>query len=121
MKRVIIFTVAMLLIATWAYADYKPRVLGDDEMEVTITTVMSLSSNTVIPTNAVQALLTVSDGDTVRWKGFSTPTTSSGGRLARDDYLLLDSRYQIDSFSAIMDSGGTSVTTIYVIYYGPND
>jgi len=118
MKRIFVMGLAVLFLclSSVVQADNKPRVLGDEDIVVSGTTVYTLT-----PTSgAVSALITI-QGDPVRWKGHTTdPETTNGALLYSGDYLFLDSPYQLSNFGAIMSSGGSGVT-IYVIYYGPSD
>ena len=118
MKRIFVLGLAVLFLclSSVAQADNKPRVLGDEDIAVSGTTVYTLT-----PTSgAVSAFITI-QGDAVRWKGHTTdPAADNGGFLYAGDYLYLDSPYQLSNFGAILSSGGSG-TTIYVIYYGPSD
>ena len=118
MKRIFVMGLAVLFLclSSVAQADNKPRVLGDEDIVVSGTTVYTLT-----PTSgAISGLITI-QGDAVRWKGHTTnPGITNGGFLYAGDYLYLGSPYQLSNFGAILSSGGSG-TTIYVIYYGPSD
>ena len=120
MKRltvVMVIMFAFLIVSIAVWADYKPRVLGDEDIAVSGTTVYTLTPSS---TSVVSAFINVQGGP-IRWKGYTTdPTTTNGSLMNDGDYLLLDSRYQVDNFGAILDSTGSGAT-IYIIYYGPND
>jgi len=117
MKKVLMLMGCLLLLYGIAWADYKPEVLGDEDITMSGTTVYTLTASS---DSVVGALITV-QGDTIRWKGWATdPTAGNGAILKESDYLWLDSRYQIDNFGAILSSG-SSGATLYIIYYGPED
>jgi hypothetical protein len=107
-----------LIVGSWsipALAEYKPNVVGEQDITVSGVTVYTLTK----PASAVSALITV-QGDDVRWKGYTTdPVALSGALLDEGDYLLLDSPSQIENFGVILKSGGSGAT-VYVIYYGPS-
>jgi len=142
MKKLTITSIVsvLLLITVAVWADYKPVVLGDEEIVVSGATVYALNavacpggtitSYTSGTTDVVSALITVR-GDAISWKDNVTysgvtktasnaPTGTSGGILSSGDYLKLGSKYEIDGFGMIIDTSGSG-STVYVIYYGPND
>jgi len=117
MKKVLMLMGCLLLLYGTAWADYKPEVLGDEDIAMSGTTVYTLTPSS---TEIVQALITV-QGDSIRWKGYTTnPVPNNGAILDEGDSLYLDSRYQINNFRAILKSGGSGAT-LYIIYYGPKD
>ena len=115
MKRIFVMGLAALFLclSSVAQADNKPKVLGDEDIVVSGTTVYTLTATS----GSISALVSI-QGDAVRWKASSTdPTATNGALLYNGDYLFLTSPYEISGFSAILSSGGSG-TTLYVIYYG---
>jgi len=118
MKRIFIMGLAVLFLclSSVVQADYKPKVLGDEDIVVSGTTVYTLTATS----GSVSAIITI-QGDAVRWKAYSTdPAITNGALLYNGDYLFLTSPYEISGFSAILSSGGSGAT-IYAIYYGPEN
>jgi len=111
MKKTALITMAILLIASLAFADSKDRVIGDETLSgVTTASVSTLT----VPEKATSGLVAIY-GDTVRWKGYtSDPTSTNGALLYNGDYVYFDS---LVKFKVILKSGGSD-STVYVMYYG---